>query len=280
MVDNGSLRPEAGLMTRRVARLLSDDIDIPVVAASLAHSNRIPVEALEGKAIPLLEALLDRICLQPNLKEVIVIPLLLVTGGVIYQKIGAMVQDFSRRYTRPTIRMTEALVSESDPVEVGIVGMIYEQVRATIEEHLLVEPRVVLVDHGSPDPTGARTRNYVATRLTELLGRIVEKVVPSSMERRDGVEYDFNEPLFERALVESAQNGSGNIVLARLFLQPGKHNGKDGDVEQICLSVSSRYPSMRIYNLPAVFSEKRLVQLLKRRLSQIRKSTKLKLSSC
>ena len=280
MVDNGSLRPEAGLMTRRLARLLSNEIGIPVIAASQAHSNRIPAEALEGKPIPLLEVLLNRICPLPNLREVCVIPLLLVTGGVIYQKIESRVLKFSEMYPHLTFSMTEALVSESDPADEGIVGMVYEQVRATIERHLLVEPRVILVDHGSPDPTGAQTRNHVAERLTRLLGNTVERVVPSSMERRHGSEYDFNEPLLEKALEESAQNGLGNIVLARLFLQPGRHNGKRGDIEQICLSVSSRFPSMRIYNLPAVFSEKQLVQLLKRRLSQLNNRKKLKSFSC
>jgi hypothetical protein len=49
------------------------------------------------------------------------------------------------------------------------------------------------------------------------------------MERREGAEYDFNEPLLEHAL----QNAKGEAVILMLFLLPGRHAGGDGDVATI-----------------------------------------------
>jgi hypothetical protein len=49
------------------------------------------------------------------------------------------------------------------------------------------------------------------------------------MERREGAEYDFNEPLLEDAL----QQAKGEAVILMLFLLPGRHAGGDGDVATI-----------------------------------------------
>jgi hypothetical protein len=49
------------------------------------------------------------------------------------------------------------------------------------------------------------------------------------MERREGAEYDFNEPLLEHAL----QQAKGEAVILMLFLLPGRHAGPDGDVATI-----------------------------------------------
>jgi sirohydrochlorin ferrochelatase len=271
LVDNGSLRSDAELFTRKLSRRLEIDTGIPVIAASLAHSDRIPIESLNGIPVPIFEALLEQQCRQNNLKYLWVIPFLLVTGGVIYEKIQSFLHVFSQMYPHIAFDMAEGLVSVSDPVESGVIGMIADQIQEVLKQNQLTRPRVVLVDHGSPNPAGARTRNGVAEGLASILGDRVEGVIPASMERRSGADYDFNEPLLERALTESVQQGHPEIVLARLFLQPGKHSGRAGDIEQICRSVSGRFPQLRIFNLPRVFSQKRLVQLLKRRLRQVSK---------
>jgi len=48
LVDNGSLRPASTLNLRRIAATLSEHTGIPVEAASLLHSNKVPAEDLEG----------------------------------------------------------------------------------------------------------------------------------------------------------------------------------------------------------------------------------------
>lgn len=269
LVDNGSIRAHAELFTRKLSAKLEIDTGIPVIAASLAHSDRIPNESLNGIPVPIFEALLEQQCQRKELKRIWILPFLLFTEGVIYQKIQCSIQEFSRRYPHIAFELADGLVSLSDPIEDGIVGMISDQIQAVIDQHQLTRPRVILVDHGSPNPESAQAREHVADSLAPVLGNEVERVVSASMERRPGDEYDFNEPLLERALAESAAQDCQEIILARLFLQPGRHSGRAGDIEQICQSASERFPSIRIFNLPRIFSQKRLVQLLNRRLRQV-----------
>jgi hypothetical protein len=76
----------------------------------------------------------------------------------------------------------------------------------------------------------------VAQLRRALRGRNVHAVLGASMERRAGPEYDFNEPMLESVLgtptLRAAPKG-GAVVLAMLFLQPGKHAGSGGDVDEI-----------------------------------------------
>jgi hypothetical protein len=53
------------------------------------------------------------------------------------------------------------------------------------------------------------------------------------MERREGVAYDFCEPLLAR-LLRSAEWNAGEVIIAMQFLLPGRHAGPEGDVAQIC----------------------------------------------
>src|SRR5690554_8030041 len=54
LLDNGSLRPQATLNLRRLAEALSAACGVPVEAASLLHSHKIPAETLGGeKAVTL-----------------------------------------------------------------------------------------------------------------------------------------------------------------------------------------------------------------------------------
>jgi hypothetical protein len=88
---------------------------------------------------------------------------------------------------------------------------------------------VYLCDHGSPIPEVTRCRNFFAVSLRNQLGLNEDELIACSMERRDGPEYDFNEPLLEDAL----QQAKGEAVILMLFLLPGRHAGGDGDVATI-----------------------------------------------
>jgi hypothetical protein len=88
---------------------------------------------------------------------------------------------------------------------------------------------VLLCDHGSPIPEVTACRNALAASLRQELGLKPEELIACSMERREGAEYDFNEPLLEHAL----QDAKGDAVILMLFLLPGRHAGPDGDVATI-----------------------------------------------
>ena len=87
--------------------------------------------------------------------------------------------------------------------------------------------------------------------------------------KRDGSEYDFNEPLLDAALRQSADRGVTDIILLKMMLQPGKHGGKRGDIEQIANRVTHDYKDLRIHLPVQVFSQKNLIPLLRFRLSEL-----------
>jgi hypothetical protein len=74
-----------------------------------------------------------------------------------------------------------------------------------------------------------RCRDFFAVSLRNQLGLKDDELIACSMERREGAEYDFNEPLLEGAL----QQAKGDAVILMLFLLPGRHAGSDGDVATI-----------------------------------------------
>ena len=86
--------------------------------------------------------------------------------------------------------------------------------------------------NGSPARVVIDVRNALAKQLGALLGPAFT-VSPASMERREGAEYDFGEPLLECLLRSSGWN-AGEVIVAMQFLLPGRHAGPDGDVARIC----------------------------------------------
>ena len=76
---------------------------------------------------------------------------------------------------------------------------------------------------------GRALRNFFAVSLRNQLGLKEDELIACSMERREGAEYDFNEPLLEHAL----QQAKGEAIILMLFLLPGRHAGGEGDVATI-----------------------------------------------
>ena len=101
------------------------------------------------------------------------------------------------------------------PVDLPVIGV--------VEEEGLVQPAVTLVDHGTPRIAVNKVRNHVAGQLAEVLKDCVSVVVASSMERREGDEYAFNEPLLENLLGQ--EKFEKDVVLSMLFISPGRHAG-------------------------------------------------------
>ena len=66
-----------------------------------------------------------------------------------------------------------------------------------------------------------------------LLGREASVVAAASMERRPGPKYAFCEPLLESVLRIPQWCQHPLVIVALLFLGPGKHAGAGGDIAQI-----------------------------------------------
>ena len=110
-----------------------------------------------------------------------------------------------------------------------------------------MNPGITLVDHGTPRIAVNLVRNFVANQLSQLLEADdnIGVVVASSMERRDGDEYAFNEPLLENLL--GTPGFDRDVVLSMLFISPGRHAGPDGDIAEICEEAEKEEPSLKTY---------------------------------
>lgn len=132
---------------------------------------------------------------------------------------------------------------------------------------------VLVVDHGSPTKAVATVRDHVAEQVRALLVDLssssssAEVAPPSlslrvgaaSMERRPGSDYAFADPLLENALHDrfdsfaatAAAAAMGEekkicprlllVVVALLFLSPGRHAGPGGDIAKILDDAKDSY---------------------------------------
>ena len=70
------------------------------------------------------------------------------------------------------------------------------------------------------------------------------------MERRPGEQYAFAEPLLERVVGGAPPYDSGDVVVAMAFVQPGRHAGPGGDVEQSLDAARGRSAGLRTHVTP------------------------------
>jgi len=239
LVDNGSLRPGATLNLRRVAAALCERTGMPVEARSLLHSNKVPAEKLDDiPASTLGPAATWRA--EEGVKDMVILPFFFgpsrALSGYLPERLGEM-QEI---HPEVRVRVASPLVDLQAPTDLRLARILRDGVEEQIQQLPTgSKPAVVLADHGSPIPEVTAVRNVVAGQLATLLEDRVRSVTPASMERREGDEYRFNEPLLENLLDQPGFN-DGPVIVSMLFLSPGKHAGEDGDVATICADAEAR----------------------------------------
>ena len=243
LVDNGSLRPAATLNLRRVAGALGRHTGIPVEARSLLHSNKVPAEQLEGvPASTLGPAAAWRA--EEGVTDMLILPFFFGPSRALSGYLPERLSEVQDAYPEVRVRVASPLVDLQAPTDLrlahSLCGGVEEQLQALPAGS---KPAVILADHGSPIPEVTAVRNVLAGQLAVLLAGRVRSVTPASMERRDGDEYRFNDPLLENLLDEPGFN-QGPVIISMLFLSPGKHAGEDGDVATICADAEARNPGL------------------------------------
>jgi sirohydrochlorin ferrochelatase len=226
-MDNGSLEPESTLQLRRIAAELDARLLCRVDPVSLAHSAKVPLDALNGRSAELFEAAVDR-GWREGVNDFLVLPLFVGPSHGIIRHVPALLAERKKKHAAFRSRVAPPLFV---PGETRLAGILVDHIREQFAPG--DRPRVAIVDHGSPNPEVTEVRNIVATQVRELLGDEVREVKACSMERREGAEYDFNDPLLENLLTEPGWNSEA-VVIGMLFIAPGRHAGQDGDVIQIC----------------------------------------------
>lgn len=232
MVDNGSLEAESTLQLRRIASELDARLECRVDPVSLAHSAKIPASELNRRPAELFEAALDR-GWREGVNEFLVLPLYVGPSHAVTRHLPAIMAERAKKSSSFRWRITPPLFV---PGEKRLAQILADHIRTEIEPGTL--PRVAIVDHGSPNSEVTAVRNQIASDVSELLAGAVSAVKPCSMERREGAEYDFNDPLLAQLLQQPGWKDAP-VIAGLLFIAPGRHAGPDGDVAQICRTARS-----------------------------------------
>lgn len=266
LVDNGSLEPAATFGLRELARRLAQRIDREVWPVSLQHAHKVPAAQLGGESAVIVEDFL-RAQLAAGETDFVLLPLFFGPSRAVSEYLPGVLAKL--RTTDPRLRVRVAPVLHRAG-ETALAEMLADRVRDVLTLNFKRgEPvRVAMVDHGSPVREVAAVRDEVAAQLADELGEAVTAVAPCSMERRPGSEYDFNEPLLEN-LLGRAPFSAGPVIVAQLFLQPGRHAGDEGDIAQICRAAEAKSPPLRLVRTVPLATHSRLVELLARRLAEV-----------
>ena len=265
LIDNGSLRADSVFALRGLASQLSERVGLKVEPVSLLHSSKVPASELDGVAARVVKPTLRRL-IATGARKFVFVPLFLGPSRAITDYLPELIAE--ARVSAPDLQVvvadTLAGVDVAAP-DMRLAEMLADNVRLTMQAAGLSHPRVALVDHGTPAEVVNQVRNAVAGQLAVLLQTEVAAVAASSMERREGIEYDFNEPLLER-VAQLDGWAAADVIVALFFLLPGRHAGAGGDVAEICDGLIAQHTLRSAVRTPLLGEHPQLVDILVDRL--------------
>lgn len=228
LIDNGSLEPAAHRNLRAVAAALSRRTGAKVHAVSWKHSDRIAADALDhtpawtlAQFVRSLHALGQR--------EFVFVPFFISVQGAIGSALRTDLEQLQRDLGTASFdfSFTEGLAA------CGVVpAIVAERIRTAIATRQLRTPPVVVVDHGGLSVASATLRDEFAAEIHAMLGREIGALTAASME-------GTHPPLLADQL-QAAALAQRDVVVAPLFLSPGRHAGAEGDIAHICAASSAR----------------------------------------
>ena len=266
LVDNGSLRPEAIFSLRRVAKKLSTQTSFEVIPVGLLHSNKIDPSLLNGQIGQTIGTFLsgDQGGKQ---EELIVLPFFFGPSRGITEWLIEKLEEWRLKNSSRSYRVLDPLYKEN---EVQLAHALQQEVKLLGEEKKIDRVNVALVDHGTPVPQVNQVRENVGEALSVLMGNEVKYFSTCSMERREGDEYSFNDPLLEKLLLQWGEDGVTQVVVALFFLLSGRHAGKEGDLAEICANVKKKFPEMNIYLTNPLGEHEIIIEILRGKLHTLK----------
>ena len=234
LFDNGSLRPDATFALRAIASNLSQKLGMRVEGVSLLHSHKIEPEKLNGEPATIIRRRF-KLGIANEEHHFICLPLFLGPSLAITDYLMELIEEAKVLCPEIEILVAPPLAGwDVHNPDDRLAKILADQVSELMKQSDVIEsPDLALVDHGSPIEKIAILRNAVTDQLRELLGDSVNTATACSMERREGDEYAFNDPLLETIFIKKTQKGSGTLLVAMFFLLPGRHAGHGGDVDEI-----------------------------------------------
>ena len=103
----------------------------------------------------------------------------------------------------------------------------------------------------------------------QLAAKLQVPVQACSMERRDGPEYAFNDPLLENLATVKGDSDT-HLILGMFFILPGRHAGEGGDVAEIIEGLIKRDHFKSIHVCPLLGEHPLLLDVLADRLKEAR----------
>lgn len=267
LADNGSRRAAATLSLRAIAADLADACGRQVHPVSLQHSDVVAADELGGIPAQVLPDFLRR-HLELGRRKFVVLPLFFGRSKSLSAFVPEQVEQLTKEFGPFVLRVADVLspMPQGEPLLADILA---DNVTRCCAEMGAEADCVIVVDHGSPLPEVTAVRAKVTMTLRE---RLVEGVWLSQavMERRKGRDYDFNGQMLGDLLDTCVTpGGSTVVVLAMMFISPGRHAGPGGDIEAICAEAMTRNPSLRALISPLIGEHPLLIDILKTRLKAV-----------
>lgn len=253
LVDNGSLEPSAHAGLRAAAFAIGRALDIQIEAVSWKHSNRIPPFALAGGPALTLAPWI-RAQVSAGERDFLFVPFFICAQGAIGSTLRADLGRLQDETGGFDFSFADGLAESGQ-----LPAIVADRIRETTATFSLRRPSIVIVDHGGPARASAEVRDRVADAVRAELGDSAATLKAASMESPDGPGFEFNRPLLADALAEL---GSGDVLIAPLFLLPGRHAGKGGDLELIARKAQARAPALRCHFTELVGSHPAAIESL------------------
>lgn len=202
---------------------LSQQLEQTIEPVSVLHSNRIESAALGGRPAAVFRTEVSKL-LERGERELTILPFFLGPSNALLEYLP-MTAEEGYLSGRLKIRVAWPICRDREAAQRLAVTVIRQAGELKRGEEM------ILVDHGTPRYEVHQVREWVREA-------VVARGVPvrsCSMESREGPKYSFNQPLLADLLAERGQDPEVRaLVIALLFLLPGRHAGSAGDVDQIC----------------------------------------------
>jgi len=244
ITDNGSYRPESTMSLRSLAERLGAKVGHHIHAVSLLHSTKIDPEKIGGTPAEIFEPFIKKMR-KEGYNKFHVTPMFFGPSAAIKEYLLQRVEALQEGgWPELEVLVAPCVVEPLDPQDTRMAEILVDHVYKTMKEEGYTQPSVALVDHGAPRKTVTDVRNHLATQMRELLpSDTFPHVGPCSMERRDGEEYAFNEPLLEHVVGQEGYRGE--VIISMLFASPGRHAGPGGDVWEICDEAANEHEGLK-----------------------------------
>ena len=268
VTDNGSYRPDATFSLRRIAAAMTDRVGHKVHPVSLMHSHKIADVKTGGIQADSFEPFVLRMR-EDGVHKFAVTPLFFGPSAAFAEYLPQRADAIREEHKWPELEVTIApsVVNVADTEDTRIAEILRDNLVAKADAEGLERAAVALCDHGAPRIKVTEVRNFLAEQLSKLVDPDrFHPVTACSMERREGDEYAYNEPLLENLV--GSPGFTENTIISLLFFQPGRHAGAGGDIAEICEKAEEETPGAKTFMTDLVGSHPKLIDILVERFAQ------------